>query len=196
MSQYFRNNNILVNQLKKSNKKAYSYLIKNYHKRLFTYAYNLSNNYCLAEDLVQNVFLNVWKKRQKLNPKLSIKAFLFKSIYNDFINQLKNRKVVSTLEKEYFSSINSQIPYDDNDSNSAKKLLIIKKRIEKLPPKCKRVFLLSKQEGLSNLEISEYLAISIKTVENQITKAFSAIKKGAIEEFTSLLFLFFRRIHN
>jgi len=63
--------------------------------------------------------------------------------------------------------------------------------LSNLPPKCKRIFLLSKQEGLTNIEIAEYLNVSIKSVEAHITKAFSNLRKTGGDKMNGILFLLF-----
>ena len=68
---------------------------------------------------------------------------------------------------------------------------IVKKEIDKLPPKCKQTFLLSKKEGLTNIEIAEYLNVSIKSVEAHITKAFSILRKSIGNKVEGILFLLF-----
>jgi RNA polymerase sigma-70 factor (ECF subfamily) len=67
----------------------------------------------------------------------------------------------------------------------------VKLEIENLPPKCKQTFLLSKQEGLTNMEIAEYLNVSIKSVEAHITKAFSILRKKVGDKMNGILFLLF-----
>lgn len=66
---------------------------------------------------------------------------------------------------------------------------VVNKEIKNLPPKCKEVFILSKQEGLTNIEIAEHLGVSIKTVEAQITKAFSVLRFNLKEKVKLILFL-------
>ena len=68
--------------------------------------------------------------------------------------------------------------------------------INNLPPKCQKVFILSKKEGLTNIEISEHLNISIKTVEAQITKAFGILRERLGKKYDMLLFIFFGRKTN
>jgi RNA polymerase sigma-70 factor (ECF subfamily) len=68
---------------------------------------------------------------------------------------------------------------------------VVNKEIQNLPPKCKEVFILSKKEGLTNIEIAEHLDVSIKTVEAQITKAFSILRSSLEKKIKSFLFLLF-----
>lgn len=187
----FSNNAYLISSLKKGNKSAYSFLMDTYYSKLFTYALNLSNNHSLSEDIVQNVFLNIWEKRKNLNPNLPIKSLLYKAVYNNFITQYNKKKSIGELEKKYMKTVDYLTEESDN-SVFNKKLQIIKKEISKLPKKCQKVFLLSKQEGLTNQEISEYMNISINTVENHISKAFSILREKAKDISKSILFFLFR----
>ena len=83
---------------------------------------------------------------------------------------------------------------EEEDEKSIDKLMkIVKNEIENLPPKCKQTFLLSKQEGLTNIEIAEYLNVSIKSVEAHITKAFSILRKVIGDKVDGILFLLFGR---
>ena len=80
------------------------------------------------------------------------------------------------LHDEYVKYLNQTIK-DSDEKDFDKMIKMMNKAIENLPKKCKEIFLLSKKEGYSNIEISEILSISVKTVESQITIAFKKIKK-------------------
>ncbi|MEO8935072.1 MAG: sigma factor-like helix-turn-helix DNA-binding protein [Xanthomarina sp.] len=94
------------------------------------------------------------------------------------------------MEKKYIDELTTVVE-DNNQGALDHLILLVKREIQNLPPKCRETFLLSKEEGLSNIEIAEYKSISIKTVEAHITKAFSILRKkfgGKVEEFLFLLF--------
>jgi RNA polymerase sigma-70 factor (ECF subfamily) len=81
---------------------------------------------------------------------------------------------------------------DNTDENALTRMIeIVNMEIHNLPPKCKKVFILSKKEGLTNGEIAEYLNISIKTVEALITKAFKLLKEKLEEQYQAILMLIF-----
>jgi RNA polymerase sigma-70 factor (ECF subfamily) len=144
----------------------------------------------LAEDIVQNVFLKLWENREKLNPKFSIKGFLYRSIYNEFIDQYRKNVKLTIVEELYTNKL--KIIATEEVSNQTTKLFdLVKKEIKNLPPKCKQMFLLSKKEGLTNLEIAEYLNVTTKAVERQMTIAFSFIRKKVGDKMDSILFLLF-----
>ena len=186
----FNNTFFLTTRLKEGDKKAYAFLIDNYHHKLCVYANSLINNHIQSEDIVQNVFINLWVKRAKLDPRQSIKSFLYKSVYNEFIDQYRKTQSVMKIEKMYIDYINS-IVIDENEEDLQKLIIQVKEIIQNLPPKCKQVFELSKKEGLTNIEISEYLNITIKAVEAQITRAFNTIRKELKDNTRFILFLLF-----
>ncbi|MEP1487977.1 MAG: RNA polymerase sigma-70 factor [Algibacter sp.] len=195
MSIFSKNNIKLIQALKKGNTDAYTFLVDAYHQKLCVYAFNLSHNHDNAEDIVQNVFLRVWQKRDKLKDDFSIQSFLYKSVYNEFIDLYRKEKSTMALEKAYIEALNILIGHEEDDNGLEGLITLVKNEIQNLPPKCKQTFLLSKQEGLTNIEIAEYLDISIKTVEAQITKAFSIIRKKAGSKINGVLFLLFGKNH-
>jgi len=186
----FSNNKILVDGLKKGQEKAYMFLLDTYHRKLHAYALSLIDDSSKADDIVQNVFLKTWQHRKKLNDKYSIQSFLYKSVYNQFVNTYKRDMATMLLQMKYHETLYQVV--EKTDEKSIERILaIVSKEIEKLPPKCRQIFSLSKKEGLTNVEISEYLNISIKTVEAQITKAFSILRKKLGSKVEILLFLLF-----
>jgi len=191
MPEAFLNNIKLIDSLKKGDAKAYTYLINNYHHKLCVYAYTLTHNHDDSEDIVQNVFIRVWKKRDRLKSDFSLQSFLYKSVYNEFIDQYRKNKHVLPIEKKYIDALSTTIE-KENEDHLNHLINLVKIEIEKLPPKCKQTFLLSKQEGLTNIEISEYLNVSIKSVEAHITKAFSILRQKTGEKLNNILFLLFR----
>ncbi len=190
MSIFSKNNAILIQALKSGNTDAYTFLVDTYHQKLCTYAFSLSNDHSNAEDIVQNVFIRVWQKRDKLKDDFSIQGFLYKLVYNEFIDLYRKEKSAVALEKKYIEALDTVI--NDDDNSALERLIsLVKDEIQNLPPKCKQTFLLSKQEGLTNIEIADYLNVSIKTVEAQITKAFSMLRKKVGDKMNGILFLLF-----
>ena len=134
----------------------------------------------MANDLVQETFCKLYEGHADLNIHLSIKSYLYKSVYNSCLNELKHRKVVNNyVDREmlnfYFSEIiqtpEAELALLDEDINNA-----LQEAIDKLPERCREIFVLSKMDEMSNKEIAEYLSISVKTVEIQMTKALSRLR--------------------
>lgn len=166
----------LVCELVEGNEKAYLSLIDLYYRKLFVYALGLTNEQALAEDIVQNVFMKLWENREKIAIKESLKSFLYKAVYNDFINNYKKKQSSMMLDKLYLETIDELVE-EQPSYYLENKIAWMKREIEKLPNKCKQVFLLSKEEGLTNAEIAAYLQLSIKSVEAHITNAYSILRE-------------------
>ena len=110
-------------------------------------------------------FIWTYEYRKKLDPKFSIQGFLYRSVYNQFINQFHKNKSLLRVHDEYIKFLD-QIISDTSESDFEKTIGVINNCINKLPKKCKAVFILSKKRGFTNMEISESLKISIKPLSH------------------------------
>ncbi|WP_238934577.1 RNA polymerase sigma factor [Aurantibacter crassamenti] len=189
MDKNYENDFWLSSELRAGNGKAFEYLMDCYYPVLCTYAYTLTHDHANAEDIVQSVFVSIWEKRKKINPGLSIKNYIYKSVYNEFINQYRKNKPVVYLEKKYIEAID--IIVENNHEELERLMHLVDNEIEMLPPKCKRIFLLNKKDGLTHTEISEHLNVSIKTVEGHITRAFKILAEKLGSKTNPVLFLLF-----
>ena len=163
--------------------------MNDYYNNLCGYANLFTKDPSKSEDIVQNVFVKLWVYRKKIDSNIPIKRYLHKSVYNEFIDQYRKNKSVISLEEKHLKAINTVI---DNNSFDIEKLMIrVNDEIEKLPEKCKRVFILNKKEGLTHDEIAEYLQISIKTVEGHITRAFKILNQKLGKKIKSILIILF-----
>lgn len=124
----------------------------------------------LAEELVANTFANVWKKIYDGHEIENFKVYLYRAVRNECLSYLRNKKVTVSLD-------NVQ-EVDEETIDTSERDAKIWKAIGELPPKCREIFLLSKRDGLSNEQIAKEMGISIKTVKNQITKAFSRLREA------------------
>lgn len=172
----FDDNTVLIENLIKGEEKAYMFLLKKFHGRLYAYAQSLVNDRATAQDIVQNVFLKTWKFRKRLDPQFTIQSFLYKSVYNEFINNYQKNRAMMLLQQKYVEAAR-QIMEGTDLSTMDRMIEVVNQEIRNLPPKCQKVFVLSKKEGLTNIEISEYLNVSVKTVETQITKAYGILRE-------------------
>ena len=121
-----------------------------------------------AEDLVAESFSKVWQKIIAGVEIENFKAYMYMAVSNECLFYLRNKKETEDIEN---------IPDLTEESiDTSEREAKIWKAIDELPEKCRQVFLLSKRDGLSNEEIAEEMGISIKTVKNQMTKAFSRLR--------------------
>ena len=190
MKKDFAIEGVLLSEFKKGNDQALSYIMDHYHKPLCFYAYSLSNDYDGAKDIVQNIIISLWERRKALPNIKSFKSYLYKSVYNEFLNQIRTSSRMMVFEKEYFDAL-KDFTDDQDESKTEQQIALLHNEIEKLSPKCKETFLLCKREGLTYIEIADHLNISIKTVENHMVKAFSILRKKMKEKMNSLILLIF-----
>ncbi len=190
MSYTFENESVLIADLKAGHEQAYVYLVKTYHNSLFNYAFSLTKDRMMAQDIVQELFIYIWKRRKRLDNIYSLKNYLYKIAYHQFANEYRKSNTITALERSYMEAINEAVD-DSNAELLKRKIAIVTNEIANLPKRCKETFLLSKKEGLTNIEIAEYLDISVKTVEGHMTKAFSILRKRVGEKLNTLLFLLF-----
>jgi RNA polymerase sigma-70 factor (ECF subfamily) len=186
----YLNNNILIENLKKGNEDAFVYLMNTYHDKLCVYARGLTKDHYTAQDIVQNVFLRVWEQRKKLNSSLNLNNFLYKSIYNEFIDHYRKIKLLTPLEEEHIKQLNT-IVSEQKASEIDRLVELVKQEIENLPPKCKSVFTMGKLEGLTYVEIAEHQQVSLRTVEMHMSRAFEIIRKKIGDKTNTILFLLF-----
>ncbi len=163
--------------MKKSNSQL-SQLESLYHafsKGLFFYCKQLKVPEEDAVEIVNDVFLAVWNKKDALPLNKSLKAYLYKATHNKAINFLVKKRIQFN-DVDYAENIGDQNldPLRALEFKQTKKALF--DRIDLLPPRCKQIFLLSRVEQFSYKEIAEIMDIAPKTVENQIAIALKDLK--------------------
>lgn len=158
-------------------------IFREFYPALRIYARRYVSDAHIAEDIVQDVFINLWKLRDTFAPDTSMKSYLFTAVYHRCLNHIKHEKIKAGYSQEH-SDPNEEFRqfYSETLSTYEESLLQsefsdkIKHGIEDLPDQCRRVFLLSRKFGMKNREIADYLQISLKVVEKQITKALSNLR--------------------
>ncbi len=163
--------------------------MESYYRHLCNYAFSLIKDHDKAEDIVQTVFIDVWFNRKNINSLYSIKNYLYKSVYNKFIDEYRKNKRMVFIEKKHLEAIDLIVEKDEKELDGL--ITSMNKEISNLPEKCQQIFLLNKKEGLTHTEISEYLNISIKTIEGHMTRAFKILNKKLGDQYKSILFIMF-----
>jgi len=175
-------------------------LFKRYYKPLRMYAFRFVNNKPISEDIVQDVFFELWSRRESIRFEEvdSVKSYLFKSVYNRSMNILNSGSLYeqSSLDKIDHNRIVENF-LTTHMQNQEQSILLkeleteIATFVDTLPPQCKKIFLLSRTHELKNREIAEQLGISVKAVEKQISKALSELRKHLLKkDILFILYLF------
>ncbi|WP_228851669.1 RNA polymerase sigma-70 factor [Aegicerativicinus sediminis] len=158
-----------------------------YYESLCYFAMSYTNDRDHAEDLVQEVLLYLWQNRNTIKINTSLKSYLYRAVYNKFIDEYRKTKSQNAfLEQLRFETTQEAIDNIMDEVNSSK-ILKAKKIVESLPPKCQKIFLMSKIQNLTYNEIAEELDISVKTVEAQMGIAFKKIREFLGQNLTSLM---------
>lgn len=167
----------IIRRLRKGKTKAYQYIFSEYYEWLCNYVFNLCNDRALAEDIVQEAIVGLWEKRKTIIITTSLKNYLFKTCHNQFLQHIRSRKIqFDTLDKIRWDVISEATLEDDLHELKMEKLNFL---INQLPPRCKEIFIQNKLEKRKYKEIALDMGISVKTVENQMSKALHFLRANA-----------------
>lgn len=168
----------LIEQVRASDEDAFRILFEKYQPILFRFVLQSLHDAETAHDLVQETFLRLWNHRASIQSKLPLLSYLFRICRNLVRDHARHHAVKIRLEMEIPRASPS---VGDNPEESLQLSILEEKLSEvvrtKLPTRCQEIFLLSRMEGMSYMEISAHLGISVKTVENQITRALKIIRR-------------------
>jgi RNA polymerase sigma-70 factor (ECF subfamily) len=168
--------------------RAYEATYKELYKPLFIYALGILNSQASAEEIVQNVFMKLWEKKETLKIETSLKAYLYKAVHNHSLNAIKHNKVVQQYET-HLSHTMTHKETDSAERDASHKQLQgrLRQALSELPEQCRTVFQMSRFEDLKYKEIAERLSISPKTVENHMGKALKLLRGKLADYLVSLL---------
>jgi RNA polymerase sigma-70 factor (ECF subfamily) len=164
---------VYFEDIKQGNKEAFDNLFLFYYQQLCRFAFAFTQDRNNSEEVVQRMFVRLWENRKKIIIPKSEKAYLCKSVYNEYLKYARSKKTRDLHYNNYLYFYES-----DEDAEHFEELKnYLNKAIEKLPNRCKEIFILNKIEGLTQKEIADVLGISVKTVENQIAIAVSKLRE-------------------
>ncbi|MDU1890104.1 MAG: RNA polymerase sigma-70 factor [Dysgonomonas sp.] len=182
------NDNLLVSKLKEGNKSAFEQLYGKYSAKLYNSVSLLLNDKNLAKDITQSCFLTIWEKRDLLNPEKSFSAYLY-TIARNLVYKETERLILRNKFVE--SSLKNLNPLEDDTTEDLNNSYIeehINKLIKDLPQIPQKVFLLRKEENLSNKEIADRLDITERSVEAHIYRTIRYLKEKLRDYITIFLF--------
>jgi RNA polymerase sigma-70 factor, ECF subfamily len=181
----------VITQVVTGDLNTFEMVFRDYYKPLVRYGNTFLKDSDDAEDIVQQVFVSLWEKRDQLDIQTSIRAVLYKSVQNACLNKIKHLKVRTI----YADEMKATAVYEDSsDSVQAAELNErIQQAMESMPEQCGRIFKMSRFEQLRYQEIADQLGLSVKTIENQMGKALKIVREE-LKDYLPLLILFFSQI--
>ncbi len=177
----------LFKNIKMGDEKAFELLFKSYYGLLCAFATNILHDDIGAEEIVQDFFVKLWEKRTQITIESSLKNYLFRSVKNICLNDIKHntikikhaKQIIAEAENNHFRDNFIEVDLKQEIENS----------IEALPEKRREIFRLSREDGLKYREIAKKLNISIKTVEAQMGLAIKTLRQKLKKYNTFLFFL-------
>lgn len=166
-------------------KNSQSYFSKQfyaYYQPLCLYALRFLEDADSAEDVVQDTFTALWEKQEKLTEISSIKSYLYTAVRNNCLQKLRTQKNFDDVEELQLMDENTEEERIEKAEMEAR----LWQLIDELPERRREIFLMAKRDGMHYNEIAEETGLSVKTVENHITRAMQSLRKKDIR-----MFLFF-----
>ena len=169
---------------KLDDKTSFEQIYIKYWSKLYIYAFNVLHEREICEDIVQEIFIELWAKRHEVQI-ADLNVYLYQSVKYQIFNHFRKSKYKKQLLTN-LDMVNSELKIDELYEKKELKDHL-NEAISQLPEKRRLIFQLSRYEGLSNKEISKSLNISLQTVKNQISKSLSIIRKS-LKNLSLLLF--------
>ncbi|HEX3006753.1 MAG TPA: RNA polymerase sigma-70 factor [Bacteroidales bacterium] len=179
----------LIEQLKTGDDTAFEIIFTRYFEKLCLFAESIVKNHDLAEDIVEDIFLQLWINCKTHPIQISLKSYLYQCVYNNSVKSVsRQRKNVCSFQSDSIDD-DAFMSADYPVANLILQELEQKASeiVEALPEQCRRIYLLNRDEGLKYHEIASRLGISVGTVKTQMSRAFAKLR----EDLKEFLYIFF-----
>jgi RNA polymerase sigma-70 factor (ECF subfamily) len=154
---------------------AFDSIFRAYYARLVGLASAMLRDRAIAEEIVQDVMLELWRRRATLMLETTLQAYLFRATRNRALNQIRHDRIIRRSEPDFASGAVASPA--DQQLVEAEIETALRQAVSELPERCREVFELSRVHGLRYAEIARVMEISIKTVEAQMGKALRLIRE-------------------
>lgn len=170
------NDKDIIAGIKNGDSSFFTLLFNRYYSGLVVYATHLLESDEHSADIVHDIFMSLWEKRASLFIEISIKSYLFTSVRNRCLNYISHLRVRTEYQESILKNgdVNGPLTWEHYDE--VELTAMIDNAINKLPPQCRKVFLMSRFEYKTNTEIAKELEISPRTAEKHIEKALKILR--------------------
>lgn len=167
---------LLYNKVKRGDIKSFEIIFREYYKKLVEYAFIHLKDIDNAEEIVQDLFYQLWNKKEKLEISTSLKSYLYRSVHNNCLLRLQHESIKHKHENYVRSKDTDYSPEPIDYLKAGELERKINETIEAFPERTKTIFKMNRFEGFKYHEIADKLSISIKTVEANMGKALKALR--------------------
>ena len=164
-----------LEQLRQGIEAGFDDIFRTYYPNLVGFADSMLRDRAAAEDVAQEVMLELWRRRSNIVLETSLRAYLFQATRNRALNLLRHQRVAARLDPMAVTP--GSAPSADRELLEQEIAVTVRQAMTELPPRCREIFELSRIHGLRYAEIAQSLQISIKTVEAQMGKALRTIRE-------------------
>jgi RNA polymerase sigma-70 factor (ECF subfamily) len=176
---------LLLSKIRNNDLKAFEKLFRNYYAPLCRYANSYLNDLSVAEEIVQDLFFLLWKEREQIQIRLSLKSYLYQAARNRAFHYLKHAQIEENYREktvESFVEYNTPTPVDELEYKELQTQLSVS--LTHMPERRRKIFCMNRFDGKKYSEIAQELSVSVKTVEAEMTKALALLRKE-LKHFTN-----------
>ena len=166
-----------IERIQEGNRKAFETLFRAYYNELCDFVEYQLGSPELAEDLVQDIFCDIWRRRADWEPKGTLKAYLYRAARNQSIKQIERRQVRRRWKRQEKQRNAPQEPGPEDALQHRELKRVLQTSVDDLPERRRQVYVLSRQHGLTYKEIAEVMEISPKTVDHQMVAALKFLRE-------------------
>lgn len=161
--------------LRRGDQAIFRHVFNMCYEGLCRYAFTLLRDKDESEDIVQSMFVKFWERREELDIRQSVRSYLYRAVYNQCMNAIEHRSVKKRhqVHSEFTNTNEAQQPEVFPEELDDR----IKNAVDKLPPQCRTIFVMSRYEELKYPVIAKKLNISVNTIQNQICKALKILRE-------------------
>lgn len=171
----------ILDRIRNGEIKAFETVFRAYYQSLCLFSFRYLKRTDLAEEIVQEIFVNIWDKRSDLQLETSLKSYLFRAVHNNSLKYLQHQKVVGKHARYQIERKELFFEEPVNNIQVAELKNLLEKAFSSMPQKTREIFELSRNEGLKYQEIADNLGISIKTVEAHMGTALKILRENLKE---------------
>ena len=180
----------IIERIRNGDIEAFETIFRAYYQSLCIFSLRYLKRTDLAEEIVQDIFVNIWEKRFGLHLETSLKSYLYRAVHNNSLKYLQHKKVVDKHAQRIVDRKENYYSEPVNNIQLEELSKLLKSAFSSMPQKTREIFELSRNEGLKYNEIAEKLEISVKTVEAHMGNALKILREN-LKDYLGIVVVIF-----